>query len=79
MMMPLPMWRTTCGRYRDIDFFRINRRIMRNMGRIAEQDSQSMLAGRQRDRGLSLARAKVKMIEIIRYRFVEPRQVSVDQ
>jgi len=79
MMTPLPMWRKTCGRHRDIDFFRINRRVMRNMGRVGEQESQFMLAGRQRDPGLSLARAKVKMIEIIRYGFVERRQVSVDQ
>ena len=53
---------------------------MSNVGVIAEQELQRVLACRQRDLDLGLAIAKMQMVEIARDRLVRRRQrVSINR
>src|SRR6267378_7768692 len=78
MIFP-PGGRAAAGRDRHLDLLRIDRRIMRNMVFVGEQQLQRMFAERQRNLRFGLAGAKMQMIEITRDRLIERRQIGVDQ
>ena len=52
---------------------------MRDVILVSQQQLQRVLAGRERDLRLGLAGAVMQMIEVVRNRLVERRQVGVDQ
>ena len=52
---------------------------MGDMVLVPQQQLQFMRTGRQRDLGLGLTGAEMQMIEVVRDRLVEGRQIAVDQ
>ena len=58
---------------------REDRRGMRNMVLVSHEQLQRVLAVLERDLGLGLAAAEVKVIEVVRDRLVERGQLGVDQ
>ena len=58
---------------------RHDRRRVRDVILVSQQQLQRVLAGRERDLRLGLAGAVMQMIEVVRNRLVERRQVGVDQ
>ena len=60
------------------DLFRIQRRIMRHVTRIAQQQLQRVPAGRERDLSFGLAGAKMQMVEVGGNCLAEWRQRGID-
>ena len=52
---------------------------MRNMILVSHEQLKRVLAVLERNLGLGLAAAEVKVIEVIRDRLIERRQLGVDQ
>ena len=48
-----------------VDGFGIDRRIVRHMGRVGEQQAQRVLAERQRDLRFGLAGAEMQVVEVV--------------
>src|SRR5579862_3756936 len=72
---PVPVRRSAVLGHRDVDLLRIDRRIVRHVIGVAEQQTQPVPAGRQRDLRLGLSGAEVQMVEVVRNRLVERRQI----
>src|SRR5262249_36829352 len=62
--------RSASGGDSDRDLFRTHRRLMRNMGRVAEHELQSVLPRGQRELDLRLTGAEVPMLVVVRDRHV---------
>src|ERR1700746_2978989 len=76
----VPAWRRQAvGGYGDVDLFRIDRRIVRHVAGIAEQEPQPVVAQRQGGLCFGLSGTEVQMIEVVRDRLIERRQVRVHQ
>ena len=52
---------------------------MRHMVRIAEEELKRVSTGGKRDRCFRLSRSEMQMIEVVRDRLVQRRQLGVDQ
>ena len=80
---PAPSAATAVGERRtttrDLDTRRHDRRRVRDVILVAQQQLQGVLPGLQRHLGFGLAGAEVQMVEVARNRLVERRQIGVDE
>jgi hypothetical protein len=60
------------------DLLRRDRRIVRHVVSIAQQQLKGMLAGRQLNPHLGLARAEMQMFLVVRNWLIERRQLGID-
>ena len=62
-----------------LDLGRHDRRRVRNVILVAEQQLERVLAVLEGDLGLGLAAAEVEMVEVVGDRLIERRQIGIDQ